>query len=98
MKSLHECMLDRDLFGNTFAGDSFANWRTVAKILDGLPLTESEFGLYRSITGRIDPPAAPFSEAYLVKPRRAGGTLFGAACGVHSALSDYRDKLGPGEV
>jgi hypothetical protein len=98
VKSLHDAMLDRELFGRTFAGPTFSAWRTVAKILDGLPLTDDELTLYRAITGRDEPPDQPFGEAYLIKPRRAGGTLFGAACGLHAALKDYRDQLGPGEV
>jgi hypothetical protein len=91
-------MLDNDLFSRTFGGPTFAAWRTVAKILDGLTLTADELELYRAITGRADPPAVPFREAYLVKPRRAGGTLFAGASGLHAALADYRDRLGPGEV
>lgn len=97
MKSLHEAMVDPDLFGRTFGGPTFASWRTVAKVLDGLPLADQELALYRGVTGRDLAPSAPFREAYLVKPRRAGGTLFGAACGVHAALPDYRERLGPGE-
>ena len=98
MKSLYDAMLDPELFGKTFGGPTFDSWRTVAKILDGLPLTESELALYRQITERKEPPTKPSSEAYLIKPRRAGGTLFGAACGLHAALQDYRSLLGPGEV
>ena len=98
MTSLHDAMLDSELFGKIFGGPTFENWRTVAKILEGLPLTESELALYQSITSRSEPPTEPFKEAYLVKPRRAGGTLFGAACGLHAALRDYRPMLGPGEV
>jgi len=91
-------MLDPELFGKTFGGPTFTAWRTVAKIIDGLPLDEAELALYRAITGRETYTAKPYDEAYLVKPRRSGGTLFGAMCGVHSSLTDYRDKLGPGEV
>jgi hypothetical protein len=98
MKPLHACMIDPNLFGGTFAGSTFEAWRAVAKILDGLPLTEPELALYRLLTGRTDVPQAAFTEAYLVKPRRAGGTLFAAAVGLHAALGDYRDRLGPGEV
>jgi hypothetical protein len=97
MKPLYECMVDPDLFGRTFGGPTFEAWRTVAKALDALPLDAKELALYQSITGRTAAPTEPFDEAYLVKPRRAGGTLFGAACGVHAALEDYRPRLGPGE-
>ena len=97
MKPLHACMIDPNLFGGTFAGDTFDAWRAVAKMLDGLSLTQDEAALYRQITGRKELPTEPFTEAYLVKPRRAGGTLFAAAVGLHAALDDYRERLGPGE-
>jgi hypothetical protein len=42
-------------------------------------------------------PGKPTVEAYIIKPRRAGGTLFAAAVALHAALKDYRDRLGPGE-
>jgi hypothetical protein len=94
---LHQAMLDPALFGRTFGGPTFAGHRGVAKMLDGLPLDAAELDLWRAFTGREEPPAAPFSEAYVIKPRRAGGTLFAAALGLHAALQDYRARLGPGE-
>jgi hypothetical protein len=98
MKPLHACMIDPNLFGGTFAGPTFDAWRTVAKILDGLPLTEPELALYQLLTGRKVAPTVPFTEAYEIKPRRAGDTLFAGAFGLHAALGDYWDKLGPGEI
>jgi hypothetical protein len=98
LKPLSACMIDSKIFGKTFAGPTFAAWRTVAKILDALPLDKTELALYQQITGRDQPPTAPFTEAYLIKPRRAGGTLFATAGGLHAALQDYRKRLGPGEV
>lgn len=98
MKSLSDAMLDPALFGRTFAGPTFWAWCTVAKILEGRRLDKRELALYRELTGREQPPAEPFSEAYLIKPRRAGGTLFAAVLGTHAALQDYRARLGPGEV
>lgn len=98
MKSLHDCMLDPALLGRTFGGPTFAAWRAVAKMLDAAPLDEAEQLLWRVITGRTDAPTEAFSEAYLIKPRRAGGTLFAAAMGLHAALQDYRERLGPGEL
>jgi hypothetical protein len=98
VKTLYEAMLDPELFGSTFGGPTFAAWRAVAKFLDGLPLEPSELDLWTKITGREAPPTASFSEAYLVKPRRAGGTLFAAAVALHAALQDYLERLGPGEI
>jgi hypothetical protein len=97
VKTLHDAMLDPALFGSPFAGPTFANWRCVAKVLDGLPLTPDELVFYRSVSGRQAAPSKPTLEAYLVKPRRAGGTLFAAAVALHAALQDYRNRLGPGE-
>jgi hypothetical protein len=96
--SLHQAMLDPALFGRTFAGPTFANSRAVAKMLDGLPLDERELALYRELTGRNAAPCTPFTEGYVIKPRRAAGTLFAAALDLHAALEDYRERLGPGEV
>lgn len=98
MKPLHACMIDQELLGSTFAGPTFDAWRAVAKIIDGLPLNADELALYRTLTGREVAPDRAFTEAYLIKPRRAGGTLFAAALGLHAALGDYTAKLGPGEV
>ena len=98
IKPLSACMADPRIFGKTFAGPTFANWRTIAKILDGMPLSPAELALYRELTGRDVAPTEPFGESYLIKPRRAGGTLFAAALGLHAALQDYRKRLGPGEV
>jgi len=103
MKSLFEAMIDPLLFGKTFGGPTFAAWRTVAKILDGLPIEADELDLYQKITGRNDAVAGAarkaMSEAYLIKDRRAGGTLFAAARTVHaSALQDFSGRLGPGEI
>jgi hypothetical protein len=97
MKSLHDAMLDAVLFGRTFGGGTFWAWRCVAKFLDGMPLEPLERELWQKITGREAPAAVPFPEAYLIKPRRAGGTLFAAAVALHAAVQDYRDELGPGE-
>jgi hypothetical protein len=97
MKSLPESMVDLELFGKTFGAPTFWAWRCIAKFLDATALEPLEFELWQKITGREAAPAAPFMEGYLVKPRRAGGTLFAAAVALHAAVQDYRDLLGPGE-
>ena len=38
--TLTDAMTDPNLFGDTFAAESFWTWRTVAKLIDGIPLTE----------------------------------------------------------
>jgi hypothetical protein len=67
-------------------------------MIDGLPLDDTELALWRQLSGRQTAPTEPFTEIYLLKPRRAGGTLFAAALGLHAALQDHRRELGPGEI
>jgi hypothetical protein len=38
--TLSRALADPALFGATFRAPSFWTWRTVAKLIDGLPLTE----------------------------------------------------------
>ena len=97
MISLHEAMVDPNLFGGTFAAPSWSSWRTVAKVLDGLPLDATEAELFRKISGRTSVPAAvraAIREAYFAIARRGGKSLFVAAIAVHAAaLSDYAALL-----
>jgi hypothetical protein len=55
--TLTEAMTRPDLFGGTFAGPTFWTWRTVAKLIDGIPLTD---GRYR-LRARIPTPWVPRS-------------------------------------
>jgi hypothetical protein len=49
---LTEAMRNPEMFGGTFAGSSFWTWRTLAKIVDNLPLTEPrEIEPYQEATG-----------------------------------------------
>jgi hypothetical protein len=50
--TLSRALVEPDLFGGTFGGPSFWTWRVVAKLIDGLPLTEQrEVDLYEQCTG-----------------------------------------------
>lgn len=50
--TLSRALVEPDLFGGTFGGPSFWTWRTVAKLIDGLPLVERrEIELYEQCTG-----------------------------------------------
>ena len=51
--TLSQALTDLALFGKTFASPSFWTWRTVAKLIDGLPLSEPrEIELFEQCTGR----------------------------------------------
>ena len=50
--SLTQALCDADLFGPTFAAESFWTWKTVAKMIDGIALTEKlEIKLFEEATG-----------------------------------------------
>jgi hypothetical protein len=50
--TLTQALTDPKLFGGTFRGPSFWTRRVVAKLIDGLPLTEQrELDLFRECTG-----------------------------------------------
>jgi hypothetical protein len=51
--TLTESLSNPDLFGSVFASSSFWTWKVVAKLIDGLPLTEQrEIELFETCTGR----------------------------------------------
>jgi hypothetical protein len=85
MKSLYASMLDSELFGRAFGGLTFANWRTVAKLLDGLPLDARNLR-YTAISR-----AGGLRQ--LIKPRRAGGTLFAPAVAVREMKAGKAARL-----
>src|SRR2546428_6979585 len=53
-------------------GASWAPWRAFWKAVDALPLDEGELALYRTHTGRQQPPRQPVRECWLVCGRRSG--------------------------
>jgi hypothetical protein len=68
--TLTDAMTDPNLFGDTFAADSFWTWRTVAKLIDGIPLTEKrEIELFEACTGRT----YNHHHRRAVRPRRRHG-------------------------
>jgi hypothetical protein len=51
--SLTHAMSDGELFGRVFASPSFWTWKTIAKLVDGIPLTGArELALFKECTGR----------------------------------------------
>ena len=87
--TLSQALTDLALFGKTFASPSFWTWRTVAKLIDGLPLTEPrEIELFEQCTGRKYNRQArrAVRRLILLAGRRAGKDRFlsgrrGVACG-----------------
>jgi hypothetical protein len=98
--SLTQAMADRELFGRVFEAPSFWTWRVVAKLIDGLPLTEQrEIDLFHECTGRTKLPTGPIRDILLLCGRRAGKDRFLSAVAVHRAAlcCDWRKYASPGE-
>ena len=95
-----QALNDRNLFGETFRGSSWAAWKgSILKPLFGLPMNAKEHQLYTEISGRTEPPSNPAQEAYIVAGRRSGKSTVAAAIGVFAAIArDYRPFLSPGSL
>lgn len=98
-RGLHAAMIDPRLFGPTFAQESFWTWRTVAKLIDGLPLDRRERELFRQCTGRTKPPKGGLHRLVLLVGRRGGKDRFLSAVAGYRALlaSDWPRTLSAGE-
>jgi hypothetical protein len=98
--SLTQAMADPALFGKVFASPSFWTWKTVAKLIDGLPLTEPrEIELFKRCTGRTKLPTKPVRRLIILAGRRAGKDRFESAVSVwRGALcADWREYQSAGE-
>ncbi len=95
-------MSDPDLFGPVFAKASFWTWRTVAKLIDRIPLTEPrELELFETCTGF---PYARWARRkvrrlIILAGRRAGKDRFesAVACWRCALAADWRRHQSAGE-
>jgi len=97
---LSDALVDPDMMGNVFSAESFWPWRTVAKLIDGIPLTEArEVELFRECTGRSTLPTGPIRRLIILAGRRAGKDRFLSAVAVwRAALAlDWRKHISAGE-
>ena len=77
-----------DYFGNVFAGESYWTWKVVAKLLDGITLTEQrEIALFEACTGRPYNRQArrAVRRLILLVGRRGGKDRFQSAVGMWRA-------------
>ena len=96
--TFHEVLVAPELFGATFAGESWASWRVIAKAVDGVPLAAAEREMFASLTGGRRPPTGPVREPWFVKGRRVGGSLVASARAVYTgAFGSFASRLAPGE-
>jgi hypothetical protein len=86
--SLSEAINDVTLLGGPFTAASFWTWRVIAKLLDGVRLTEPrEIALFEACTGRIylRQSHRAVRRLILLCGRRAGKDRFLSACAVWRA-------------
>src|SRR5260370_21086588 len=84
--SLTRALSDPALFGKVFASPSFWTWRTLAKLIDGVPLTEPrEIELAKQCTGRSELLRTAARRIILLAGRRAGKDRFLSAVAVWRA-------------
>jgi hypothetical protein len=100
--TLTHAMADPAIFGNVFASSSFWTWKTIAKLIDGLPLTEQrEIDLFEHCTGRQYNRQARRAVRRLIMlvGRRGGKDRFESAVALWRAAlcTDWRQYQSAGE-
>jgi hypothetical protein len=102
--TLSRALTDPALFGGTFAAPSFWTWRTLAKVIDGEPLTEPrEIELFKECTGRTrllsTSSLTPVRRIVVLVGRRGGKDRFLSAVAVWRAAlcADWRKYISAGE-
>jgi hypothetical protein len=100
--SLSQAMSDVNLLGGPFQAESFWTWKTVAKLIDGLSLTEArEIELFEQCTGRKYNRQAcrAVRKLILLAGRRAGKDRFLSALAIWRAAlcADWRQHVSAGE-
>jgi hypothetical protein len=97
--TIRDLMTDPALFGDQFAGPTWAAWTALLAGFYGLPLNEAELTLFKRITALPEPAGAPLLELWLAVGRRGGKSQIAALVAVYeAAFRDYTDRLSPGEV
>lgn len=90
---------DPNLFGSLFKDPkTWATWRVFLRGLFALPMTPDEIGVFTRYTGRVQAPAKPAAEAWVVAGRRSGKSFMSALIACYLALfRDWTPFLAPGE-
>ena len=100
--SLSYAMSDPHLFGKVFGAPSYWPWKTLAKVIDGIKLTEQrERDLFELCTGRKydERSVKAFRRIFILVGRRGGKDRFLSAVAVWRAalVADWRKYQSPGE-
>jgi hypothetical protein len=77
---------------------TWSAWFTFLRSLFGLPMSDTERGIFEACTGRPEPPEGGAQEAWLICGRRSGKSIVLALVAVFLAtFRDWRPYLAPGE-
>ena len=100
MLNIIEAIQDKNLFGPLFRDlNTWKPWIVALKAIFALlPMDDEELAIYRTCTGRQNPPLKPLKEIYLIVGRRGGKSFITSLIAVFLALfQDYSPYLSPGE-
>jgi len=80
------CLEDKAMMGSFMKGGSWDNWKTYLRALQGLPMTDEQFEVFKQATKRTAAPTKQFQESYVVVSRRAGKSLVSSLVAVYLAI------------
>lgn len=96
--TMSEALADPALFGQHFAGPSWATWHAVFKATFGERLSRRERQLFHKVAGDRQPPSRRVAEMVALKGRGGGGSSAAAEIASYCAISfDGHARLRPGE-
>lgn len=94
-----QAMQDPRLFGEHFAGDSWKAWKALLGGFYGVPMGDTERGLFERLTGLKTAPDGARDELWLIVGRRGGKSHIAALLAVYEAVfRDHAQSLAAGEV
>jgi hypothetical protein len=89
---------DDQVFRPFFPSPSWDRWRVFCRALTGSPISEADVSVYRSCTGRQEPPPRPASEGWVIAGRRSGKSRIASVIATYLAALAPTDRLAPGEL
>ena len=98
--TLSDAISDPSLLGGPFTAPSFWTWKAVAKLIDGITLSEPrEIELFKQCTGRSTLPTKPVKRLIVLVGRRGGKDRFLSSVAVWRAAlcADWRKYSSAGE-
>jgi hypothetical protein len=78
--------------------DTWQNWKSVLKAMDGLTMSAEDVAFLKSVAGGREPPGQPVKELVAACARRTGKDSVASAIATRTAATfDQQDRLRPGE-